>query len=204
MPKITSITIQEKNKNRCNLFVDGEFYSGVSIEVIMNSRLKVGMEIPAVDLNKLVNESMEKEAFEKAVTYLSRALKTKKQVYTYLINKGYSNEIAWSCVDKLKDYNLINDCEYSKRYIESTSKNQGKRLIEYKLMMKGIKKEEIESAYSECDILPEESALLVAEKYLKNKENTKENINKAYRYLINRGFSYEEAKFALSKYKDGE
>ena len=35
-----------------------------------------------------------------------------------------------------------------------------------------------------------------AEKYLKNKETTKENMAKAYRYLIGRGFSYEVATFA--------
>ena len=30
--KITSLTIQEKDKNRCNLFLDGEFFSGISVE----------------------------------------------------------------------------------------------------------------------------------------------------------------------------
>ena len=32
------------------------------------------------------------------------------------------------------------------------------------------------------------------------KEKTKENLAKAYRYLIGKGFSYEEASFALSQF----
>ena len=204
MHTITSITIQEKNNKRCNLFVDGKFYSGVSLEIVLGNRLKVGMEISEEILSNIVQESMKKEALERAVSYVSKALKTKKQVYTYLIKKGYSEDVAWSCVDKLKGYNLINDTEYSKRYIDCSSKNQGRRLIEYKLMMKGVKKDEIDSAYSECEISSEENARNVAIKYLKNKEKTKENIAKAYRYLIGRGFSYEETSYALSIFKEGD
>ena len=37
----------------------------------------------------------------------------------------------------------------------------------------------------------------IVQKHLKNKEKTKENIAKTYRYLIGKGFSYEEASYAL-------
>jgi SOS response regulatory protein OraA/RecX len=65
-------------------------------------------------------------------------------------------------------------------------------------MAKGVKKEDIENAYSDVDVDSKSNAKAVAEKYLKNKETTKENMAKAYRYLIGRGFSYEDATFALS------
>ena len=133
---------------------------------------------------------------------ISKNLKTKRQVKDYLIGKGYSEEVAWYCVDKLKEYDYINDVEYSKRYIESTSKNQGNRLVEYKLMMKGVKKEDIQNAYLEADVDGNENAKNVAIKYLKNKEITKENIAKTYRYLIGKGFSYEQANYALSEFKE--
>ncbi len=200
MPKVTQINVQTSNKKRCNVFLDGNFFAGVSLETIVKNRIKVGTEVNEQDLARIIFESDKVEALSKATDYVLKALKTKKQVKDYLLKKGYSEEIAWYCVDKLKEYDYINDCEYSKRYIESTAKNQGKRLLEYKLMMKGVKKEDIEIAYADSEVDSKNNAKLVAEKYLKNKDFTKENIAKAYRYLIGKGFSYEDASFALKSF----
>jgi len=202
MPVITAISVQEKNKERCNIFVDGNFFAGVSMETVLKYRLKPNTEVDAEKLNEILSSAERTQAIAKAADYCAKSLKTKKQVKEYLIRRGYSEETVWYCVDKLKEYGYIDDKEYSKRFIESTSKTQGKRLIEYKLMMKGVKKEDIEAAYSSVDIDEEENAKTVAEKYLKNKELTKENVYKAYKHLIGRGFGYEAAKSAVSHFKE--
>lgn len=205
MPLITNINFQTKNKKRCNLFVDGEFFSGVSLETVMLNRLKVGQEINKEQLKTLLEENERREALSKAADYVSKSLKTKRQVKDYLIRKGYSEEIAWYCVDKLKEYDYVNDEEYSKRFIESAAVTQGKRLTEYKLMMKGVKKDDIENAFFETEVDMLKNAVVTTEKYLRNKEKTKENLAKAYRYLLGRGFSYSEASEALARYdKQGD
>ena len=43
------------------------------------------------------------------------------------------------------------------------------------------------------------AAARVAEKYLRNKEKTKENALKCYKYLLSKGFSYDTAKSATDK-----
>ena len=202
MPKITEISIQSKNKNRCNLFVDGVFFAGVSLQTVMENRLKKDQEVEEEQLKNLLIESEKHDALTKAVSYVAKSLKTKRQVREYLQRKGYEEDIVWYCVDKLKEYGYIDDKEYSRRYIESTSNSQGKNLVAYKLMAKGVRKEDIESAFSETDIDAEENAKIMAEKYLRNKEITKETLNKAYRYLIGRGFTYEQASNALSGFND--
>ena len=202
MPKITAINIQQKSKERCNLFVDGEFFAGISLETALKFRLKVGMEFDSVALKEMLTENERSEALNKAVNYISKNLKTKRQVKDYLLKKGYSEDVVWYCVDKLKEYSLIDDKHYSQRYIESVSKTQGQRLVEYKLMMKGVKKEDISAAYEDCEVDANENAKYVVEKYLKNKEINKENLAKAYRYLIGRGFSYEQANYAIGSLKE--
>lgn len=201
MPQITSIAIQEKNKKRCNLFIDGEFFCGISLETVLKNRLKVGLDVDKIQLETIVKENEKSEALNKAVELISKRLKTKREIKDYILGKGYSEETAWYCVDKLKEYGYIDDVDYSKRYIESVSKTQGKRLVEYKLMMKGVKKEDVASAYEGADIQSNENAFSLAEKRLKNKELTKENLAKTYRYLIGRGFSYEDANYAIDKIK---
>lgn len=201
MGKITALTVQEKRKDRCNLFIDDEFFCGLTVEVAYKNGLKVGKEIDTKELAEIVKESERSDAMTKGLAYVTKTLKTKRQVKEYLQRKGYDEEIIWEVIDKLKEYNYIDDKEYSKRYIESTSKTQGKRLIEYKLMQKGVRKEDISSASMEAEVSHFDNAKLLAEKYMRNKEHTRENYAKVYKYLIGRGFSYDEADFATREFK---
>ncbi len=204
MSKITAVTAQQNNKNRCNLFVDDEFYAGVSLETVMKFRLKVGAETNEKELRSILEEAEKSEALEKALSYISKTLKTKRQVKEYLMKKGFSDVACKYASDKLKEYGYIDDAEYAKRYIESTGKTQGKLLLAYKLRAKGVRKEDIESAYEQSGGKAKENAAALAEKRLRNKEITKENLLKTYKYLISRGFSYEEAESAISPFKNGE
>ncbi len=202
MAIITQISLQKNNSDRCNLFIDGKFVSGLSVETVMLNRLKVGMEIDENSLNQLIEESEKKSALTKATDYISKYVKTKRQVKEYLLKKGYTEEIAYFCIDKLKEYGYIDDVDYSKRFINANSKNNGKKLIEYKLMMKGVKKQDIEDAYFESTVDGRENAKNLAVKYLKNKEKNLDTKSKTYRYLLGKGFSYEEVSYAISNLFD--
>lgn len=200
MPIITSVSVQEKKKNRCNLFIDGEFRTGLLVEIAVKFGLKKGKELSEKDISDIILENEKKEALEKATDYASRGLKTKKQVKDNLLKKGYSVSVAYYCVDTLKDYGIIDDVNYAKSYIESVGKKEGKKLIFYKLMQKGIKKEDIEKAFSESEYHGDDGALITLEKYLKNKEKNLETKAKSYRYLSGRGYGYEEILNAISKF----
>ncbi len=200
MPIITDLKIQEKNKERCNLFVDGTFFSGISLETVIKFHLKKDLEISRDELDNVILEAERLRAFDKALEYVSKLSKTKRQVKDYLIKKGFSEDISWQAIDKLKEYGYIDDIDYARRFIEYNSKKQGIKLLQYKLMQKGIKKEDIEKACSDIDVPFKENATLIAQKYMKNKEKTRENIAKAYRYLVGKGFSYDEIEYALSDF----
>ena len=116
MGKITSLSVQKNNKNRVNVFIDDEFSAGLSLESVYKYSLKVGLELDKEKLNQIVSENEKADAITKATAYISKAIKTKRQVKDYLIKKGYSEELAYQVVDKLKEYGYIDDKEYSKRY----------------------------------------------------------------------------------------
>ena len=204
MPKITQISIQEKNKKRCNIFIDGDFFIGIPIEVVYSHSLKVGGEVDKAKLLEIANEKDYLDALSKAIAYVSKALKTKKQVKTYLQTKGFNDDIITKVVDKLLGYRYIDDNEYAKRYIDSVSKSQGIHMTKYKLMMKGLRKEDVESVYSDMKVDSKENALQVALKHIKNKEKTKENLSKTYRYLISKGFTYDDANYAIEKLNEDD
>ncbi len=200
--KITSICVQQKNKNKANVFIDGEFNFAVTLDSVVKFGLKVGSKISFAIIEEIKKDSDVNEAMNIALNYISKALKTKKQVKDYLIKKGFSQDIVWKTVDRLKELNYVNDVEYAKRFAEFSSKTEGKRLSDFKLMQKGVKKADIEAAREYVSVDTQSTAIRLAEKRLKNKEITKELLAKTYRYLIGKGFSYEEAETAIKPFKE--
>ena len=201
MSKITSITVQDKDKTRCNVFIDGEFSFAISVESAIKLRLKKGDELTQKQIKEFALDGQKSKALSKGVAYASKMLKTNKQVKTYLYSKGFSDNVVYYVTEKLKEYGYINDFNFAKRYIECNNSTKGRRLLEYKLMEKGVSKTDIKNAFEEFDIPSEENALFLARKHFKNKEKTFENLSKTYKYLIGKGFSYSDAESAISELK---
>ena len=202
--KITQISAQQKNKDRCNIFIDGEYSFSVSTETVYKFYLKTGKELSEEEITAIKEDGERTSALNRATEYLSKAYKTRKQVKDYLLKKGYSDDAVYYAVSRLTETGYINDSEYARRYFETASKNQGKKLSAYKLMAKGVRKDVIDEAYEKAAVPSKENAAAVAEKYMRNKETNKENLAKTYRYLIGRGFSYDEASEAISAFKEND
>lgn len=202
--KITQISAQQKNKDRCNIFIDGEYSFSVSTETVYKFYLKTGKELSEEEITAIKEDGERTSALNLATEYLSKAYKTRKQVKDYLLKKGYSDDAVYYAVSRLTETGYINDSEYARRYFETASKNQGKKLSAYKLMAKGVRKDAIDEAYEKAAVPSKENAAAVAEKYMRNKEINKENLAKTYRYLIGRGFSYDEASEAISAFKEND
>ena len=75
MAKITKIEVQKKDKNRCNLYLDGEFFAGVSLEIVIKEGLKEGKELYKKKLGDIIFTSEKEKALKKAIDYISKALK---------------------------------------------------------------------------------------------------------------------------------
>lgn len=205
MNEITAITPQIKDKTRCNIYVDGRFCCGLTLEATIKNRLKVGQIVPPERLSEIQLESEKNTAFDKALTHLSATRKTEKQIREYLSGKGYLPAVVEYAVEKLRSYNFLNDGEYAEAYVEFAAKRKGSRLIKMELRGKGISEKEIDGA---LDTLSEEtelqSAKAILEKYMRGKTADKPTLQKAYRYLMGKGFDYEVAKEALSAFGDCE
>jgi regulatory protein len=197
LAEITDIKPQIKDKKRCSVFIDGKFFCGLLSETAIIHKLKVGQFIETELLEKIQFDNEKNQALDKSLNFLSRSMKTKKQVEDYLKKKGYTQPVCDYVLEKLKDYKFVDDFEYSKSYINYKSKYKGKKLLELELKQKGADKEDIEKALNDMGD-ETESAKNVLNKYIKNKEFNKENLYKAFKYLLSKGFEYETAKTAIS------
>ena len=203
MGEITSITPQVKDKTRCNIYLDGQFYCGLAFEAVVKYRLKVGQTIGERRLNEIQLDSEKSAALDKAMVYITAVQKTEKQIRDYLYKKGYLPAVIEYVIEKLREYGFINDGEYAEAYTESAAKRKGGRLIRMELKNKGLSDEAIDGALSELDSEQElETAKKILEKYMRGKTADKATLQKAYRYLMSKGFDYEVAKAAIDAYGD--
>ena len=199
MNEITAITPQIKDKRRCNIYVDGRFCCGLTLEATVKNRLKVGQSITQERLAEIQLESEKNTAFDKALTHLSATRKTEKQIRSFLEGKGYLPAVVEYAVEKLRSYNFLNDGEYAEAYVELAARKKGGRLIRMELKNKGVSDGEIDMALEELDGETEFAAAKeLLYKYMRGKIADTQTLQKAYRYLMGKGFDYETAKRALS------
>jgi regulatory protein len=173
------------------------------LETVVKNRLKIGQIITEEKLADIQLESEKNTALDKALTHISTTMKTEKQIREFLSKKGYLPTVVDYVIEKMRSYNYLNDGAYAEAYVESVAKRKGRRLIKMELRSKGISEMEIDGA---LDNLDEEQELATAsgilEKYMRNKVADVATLQKAYRYLVGKGFSYEVAKAALKNYGD--
>lgn len=204
MGKITNISVQKKNKNRCNIYIDNIFVFGVSNELIYKENLKIGMIIDEEKLKKIAYEENLINCKETALKIIERSYKTKKEMIKKLLEKGYALEEINETLKFLEKYNFINDESYAKAFINDRTKTQGKQKIKYALKNKGISDEIIEEELSKLDMEKEKenANILALKKYniLIKRESDKYKLKeKIIRFLISRGYNYEVAKDAVNE-----
>lgn len=201
MSEITGISPQKHDKLRCNIEVDGRFYCGMTLETVMQNRLKVGLVVTAEELSRIQLESEKATALDKALTHITFTMKTEREVRAFLQKKGYLQDVCDYVVGRMKELGYLDDALYAAQYLESAQKKKGARLIAAELKRKGIDDDTIESTVSNISG-EEESAKRHLEKYLRGKELDRATIQKAYRHLLSKGYDYDTAKAALESLKD--
>jgi len=196
MSKITRIEIQKRNKERVNLFLDGEYALSLSAELVYKEGLKTNDEIDSDKLKILAERENFIRCKESALRTIEKTYKTEKEVRDKLKLKGYEDNSINKSIEFLKEYNFVNDDNYTKIFIRDKLNSVGSQKIKYTLIQKGIEKEIIEEELSNLNKENEKNvALNIAKKKLniiKNKENDNYKISgKLYRYLISKGYGYD-------------
>ncbi len=198
--EITDVTSQKKSNDRVNVFVNGNYFGSVFVDICLKYGIKRGAIFSEEKLNQIFLESDKQIALNKTAKYISAKLKTEKEVVDYLTKKEYSKVVIDYVVAKLKEYKYLDDESYVNSYVSTYKNKYGVIKLKNNLMLKGISKDYLEEyfSYFESDF---DNLMEVANKYLKNKEKTYENFTKLYRHLASKGYNYDEINSVINKLK---
>jgi regulatory protein len=143
-------------------------------------------------------EKARRKTFDRAVNLLAYKPRSVKELRERLLEKTWTNEeIVEAVLDKLKEYNYLNDEQFAKDFAASKlrGKPMGKRVLKQKMATKKLDKETVDAAVEEAYEETPESEIIkqaVAKRLrLKGKPETREDSKKFYDYLLRQGFSYD-------------
>lgn len=196
MSKITKIEAAKRNKDRVNIYIDGEYAFSCFGEIVYKLNLARNMEVDTEKLKEIVFEDEFLRCKNSSLKIIERNFKTEKEIYGKLSEKGYQEKTIERTLEFLMEYNLINDEKYSEAFIKDKIKNQGRKKIKYNLLRKGINEDTIEEKLLEINDEAEEAACRkLAEKKIKSlikgeSDNFKIS-SKLIRFLLSKGYEYE-------------
>ena len=193
-----------KSSRNPNIFVaeiDGEKYV-LHSEIIVKYGISTNSEIDKDKLCIVVYESDVMIATNLAMNYVSSKIITTKQLKDYLRGKGYKGQVIAKVIDKFNEYGVLNDQNFAASYVSLKQNSLSKRAIENKLMQKGVNKDIAKECLQDFDDM--QVAINTAQKFMKTKPYTEENVNKLLRHLSYKGFDYETINKVLGHLKHNE
>lgn len=202
MKTITNVEFQKYNKNRINIYLDNKFAFGLDYEIYLKYKLSKNMQLDDAFIEQILKSEDEAKALNLSLSYLSRRLKTEKEIVKKLNEKGYETSIIDKVISKLKSCNYIDDEQYCDKYIHDKMKfsKNGINKIKVELYRKGINKDIISQKISSIDKEEEyKRAYEIAEKKIKTyKETDKYKIrSKLFLFLSSKGFDFDTIKEAV-------
>lgn len=211
--KITSLTAQQKDKDRVNIFVDGKYRFSLTIFQVSDLGLKVDQEYTDEELTELETESIFGKLYMRALEYTMMRPHSAKEVREYLyrktrdtrlstgaVKKGVDPAIAQRVFEKLSEKGYIDDEKFSRYWIENRHLKKGIsfRKLTAELRSKGIDQPIIESLLIDSGRSDNEEL----KKIIAKKSSRYEDENKLIQYLMRQGFRYDDIKNSLSELAD--
>lgn len=203
---ITKIEQQKKNSSRYNLYIDNQFFAGISSNTLTKYNLYKEKEIKKETLDEILIQELKQRFQQRAENYLTRSIKTEFQVRKYLNDLKYKKKGKWfdenvnvdfdkifdQIIERLKELQFINDQKFAELFVESRIRNKprGKYVLVSELLKKGIDKE---IAQKVCDELVEDEYEILKRTFYKKYKNYNLDIKetKKIQYLQRKGFSYD-------------
>ena len=165
----------------------------------MNQSRVILLMVEATAMAKTTENKKPVSLYERAVAYILNMPKTEKQVRQWYARKTTDQGLINADIARLKEYNLINDEDYARMYVEAKKEKKGIGMIRNKLRINGVETALIEQALVGIES-QHDFALSCVEKYMRTKDKTPENKSKLFRWLLGKGIGYDLCMEVINEY----
>lgn len=201
---ITALQIQEKDKERVNVLIDGAFALGVGLRTLEQMGLYKGQVLDEFGWEQLLKAEQMDKAYNSALNYLAARPRSSREVRDRLRRKEYPTDHIEVAIEKLQRLGLVNDEAFARFWVENRqlSRPKGARAIQAELQQKGVDREIISSVLDDMTNVDDEQirALTLARTVIRRYEKEADKwtfTRKMSAFLQRRGFGFDAIKPAV-------
>jgi regulatory protein len=138
VPTITRLEQQQKQKDRVNVYLDGEFAFGLNM--LDAAMLRKGQILTEDEITQMRDQDAVIKAFDQAVRYLSYRPRSRQEIQQYLKGKEIPPETQERAITRLETAGYLDDRAFARFWIENRTQFQprGPHALRYELRQKGI------------------------------------------------------------------
>ena len=196
---ITLLEVQKKNKERVNVYLDGQYAFPVTLTAAAG--LKKGQFLSDADIEQFKQRDERDKAYNHAIFYLGFRARSRTELESYLHGKKYLVEVIRVTVDRLNEEGYLNDEEFARAWVREREqfKPRSGRALRYELNQKGVSDSVIEEVLADLD--EDNLAWQALENKVRQWRHLEEEDfkKKALGFLSRRGFNYEVARQAVER-----
>ena len=197
--------LEPRRKRLTALFLDGELAAKLDAETLLQSGLRIGMELDDEELYRLIQRSDAHRAQEKALYLLEHRSHSKKELADK-ISRTAGREAAERAAERMEELGLVNDAQYARNLAEELlqRKRFAARRAESELLQKGIDRALAQEIVEELAPEPEESLRFLLERKYQRSLSDEKGRRRVFAALQRLGYSGEDIRTALRDYIDYE
>lgn len=204
MPVITRLEFQKRNKERVNVYLDGEFAFGLTLNAALP--LKSGQELTPEALQALKAQDTFERAYIKALNFLSYRVRSEWEVRQNLKKRTKANRdlpddaVIDTVLDRLRAKGYVNDVDFAAEWIDNRRRfrPRGRWALATELRQKRLSQAIIDQALAGFDDDAAAAALAARQAPKLSKLDYQTFRHKLGQFLARRGFSYDTIKPAVA------
>ena len=205
MPKgvITALEVQKRDKERVNLFLDGEY--AFSLTLIEAAKLKKGQVLSEAQIAALRDDDAVTKAVDSAARVLSYRPRSVHEIRQYLTKKSIPQAVALAAIDRLSAMGYLDDVAFARFWVEDRNrfKPRGPKALRFELRQKGISNTVIDEVLNDTLNVDDAAYRAAQDVARKLRRVTRQEFrDKLAVGLQRRGFSFDVTREAVKRLID--
>ncbi len=149
--KITGLQVQQKNRNRVNIYLN-EAYA-FSLAALVAAPLRIGQVLSEDDIARLQAQDTFQRAYDRVLNYLSYRSRSQSEVERYLASKGVAPDVAAAVIERLSEAGLLDDSAFARAWVENRAafSPRSPRVLRQELYQKGLDASTVAEALQDVD-----------------------------------------------------
>jgi regulatory protein len=147
---ITGVHQDQKQKQRYHIYVEDTFAFSVHEDILVKYNLFKGTEIDEAFYLEIVLAEEKHKAYLTALRYLGFRPRTSKQLHTYLVEKGFTTQIAEEVCQRCKEQKYLDDQAFARQWVDERLrlKPRSSYMLRMELQQRGVDRGTVDEAVS--------------------------------------------------------